>query len=143
MMKECKNMQKETKGNKLWCTECKTEGHTKGSCPKNQFCDIYQIMRHSTKECPFNMKTKGHQQVLLTQKASASSGSGNNNNDGATSDGYRNNRRGLQKDFIRESHWRCIMDVIKSRLTGASRALDIALSQIAFMNGIMNGIVYD
>ena len=51
--------------------------------------------------------------------------------------------RGLQRDFIREGHWRCIMDVIKSRLTGTTRALDIALPQIAFMNGIMNGIVYD
>ena len=71
MMKEFKNMQKgnsQTKENKLWCTECKTEGHTKGSCPKNQFCDICQIMGHSTKECPFNMKTRGHQQVLLRQE---------------------------------------------------------------------------
>ena len=33
MMKEFKNMNKETKGNDLWCTECKKEGHTKGSCP--------------------------------------------------------------------------------------------------------------
>ncbi len=64
MMKEFKNMQKEnsqSKENELWCTECKAEGHTKGSYPKNQFCDIYQIMGHSTKECPFNMKTRGHQ----------------------------------------------------------------------------------
>ena len=35
------------------------------------------------------------------------------------------------------------MDVIKSKLTGASRASDIALPQITFMNGIMNSIVYD
>ena len=40
MMKEFKNMHKETKGSELWCTECKINGHTKGSCPKNQFCDI-------------------------------------------------------------------------------------------------------
>ena len=40
MMKEFKNMNKETKGNDLWCTECKKEGHTKGSCPKDQFCEI-------------------------------------------------------------------------------------------------------
>ncbi|MDF3686394.1 hypothetical protein [Enterobacter hormaechei] len=31
MMKEFKNMQKEPKGSELWCTECKTDGHTKGS----------------------------------------------------------------------------------------------------------------
>ena len=36
MMKEFKNMQKEPKGGELWCTECKSNGHTKGSCPKNQ-----------------------------------------------------------------------------------------------------------
>ena len=35
------------------------------------------------------------------------------------------------------------MDVIKSRLTGATRASNIALLQIVFMNGIMNGIIYD
>ena len=35
MMKEFKNMHKEMKGNDLWCTECKTEGHAKGSCLKN------------------------------------------------------------------------------------------------------------
>jgi len=39
-MMEFKNMKKETKGNELWCTECKKEGHTKGSCPKDQFCEI-------------------------------------------------------------------------------------------------------
>ena len=43
MMKEFKSMNKETKGNDLWCTECK-KGHTKGSCPKDQFCEICQIM---------------------------------------------------------------------------------------------------
>lgn len=52
-------------------------------------------------------------------------------------------RRGMPRDFIREGHWRCIMDVTKSRLTGATRASDIALPQIVFMNGIMQGIVYD
>ena len=73
---------------------CKTDGHTKGSCPKNQFCNICQIMGHSTKECPFNMKTRGSSQVLLTQAASTSGGTGNANIDGATSGGYRNNSRG-------------------------------------------------
>ena len=47
--------------------------------------------------------------------------------------------RELQRDFIQEGHWRCIMDVIKSKFTGASRASDIALLQITFMNGT----VYD
>ena len=87
-------MQKATKGSELWCTECKTDGHTKGSCPKDQFCDICQIMGHSTKECSFNMKTRGSPQVLLTQAASTSRGNGNANIDGATSGGYRNNGRG-------------------------------------------------
>ena len=35
------------------------------------------------------------------------------------------------------------MDVIKSKLTGATQALDIALPQVVFMNGIMQGMVYD
>ena len=35
------------------------------------------------------------------------------------------------------------MDVIKSRLTGATRASDIAFPQVVFMNGIMQGMVYD
>lgn len=51
--------------------------------------------------------------------------------------------RGLRRDFIREGPWRCIMDVIKSRLTGVTRASDIALPQVVFMNGIMQGTVYD
>ena len=51
--------------------------------------------------------------------------------------------RALRHDFIQEGHWRCIIDVIKSRLTGATRASNIALPQIVLMNSIMNGIVYD
>jgi hypothetical protein len=95
MMKEFKNMKKNPSQNRereLWCTDCKDDGHTKGSCPKNQFCDIYQIVGHSTKECSFNMKTKGHQQVLLTQEVSNSRATGTNNNT-ATSGGYLNNNR--------------------------------------------------
>ena len=93
MMKEFKNIHKETKGTELRCTECKKEGHTKGSCPKDQFCEICQIMGHLVKECPFNLKTRTPQQVFLTQEASASGGSGNNSTEGATSGGYKNNRR--------------------------------------------------
>ena len=93
-MMEFENMQKEPKGSELWCTECKTDGHTKGSYPKNQFCDICQIMGHSTKDWPFNIKTKGSLQVLLTQATSTLGGNGNANIDGATSGGYRNNSRG-------------------------------------------------
>ena len=94
MMKEFKNMHKEIKGNELWCTECKKEGHKKGSYPKDQFWEICQIMRHSIKECPFNLKTRAPQQKVLTREVSASGGSGNTSTEGATSRGYRNNRRG-------------------------------------------------
>lgn len=66
-----------------------------GYCPKNQFWNICQIVRHSTKEYPFNMKTKGHQQVLLMQEASTLGAGTNTNNDVATLGGYwNNNRRG-------------------------------------------------
>lgn len=60
MMKEFKNLKKNLDSVKgeLWCTDYKEEGHTKGSYLKKQFCDICQIPGHSTKECPFNMKTK-------------------------------------------------------------------------------------
>lgn len=51
--------------------------------------------------------------------------------------------RGIRKTFVAKGHWRCIMDVIKSKLTGSGRASDIALPQIMLMNGLMNGIVYD
>lgn len=42
MMKEFKNLKKnpDTVKGELWCTDCKEDGHTKGSCPKKQFCDI-------------------------------------------------------------------------------------------------------
>ena len=91
MMKEFKNLKKnlDTVKGELWCTDCKEDGHTKGSCPKKQFCDIFQVAGHSLKECLFNMKSKGHRQVSLTQEVST----GNNTNNDATSGGYRNNNR--------------------------------------------------
>lgn len=70
MMKELKNMQKglaQARDGELWCTDCRAEGHTKGSCSKKQFCDICQIVGHSTKECLFNMKTKGHRELEQIQ----------------------------------------------------------------------------
>ena len=50
--------------------------------------------------------------------------------------------RGLKKIDSQEGPWRCLMDLVKSRLTGSSRAFDISFPQV-FMNGIMNGKVYD
>ncbi len=91
MMKEFKNLKKNpnlVKG-ELWCTDYKEEGHTEGSCLKKQFCDICQVAGHSIKECPFNMKSNGHQKVLLMQEMFART---DTNND-ATSGGYRNNNR--------------------------------------------------
>lgn len=51
--------------------------------------------------------------------------------------------RGMKKSFLVEGPWCCIKDVMKSRLTGSSRASDIALPQIILMNGLMNGVQYD
>ena len=51
----------------LWCTECKVNGHTKGACPKKLICDICQVMGHSTKDCTYNLRTRGPQ-VLFTQQ---------------------------------------------------------------------------
>ena len=95
MMKEFKNMQNgsnQTREEELWCIDCKAEGHTKGSCPKKQFCDICQIVGHSTKECPFDIKTKGHQ-LLLTQETSIVTGARMNTNNDVTSGGYCNNNQ--------------------------------------------------
>lgn len=36
--------------------------------------------------------------------------------------------RGLRKSFLREGIWRCLVDVLKSRLMGASRASDMAMA---------------
>ena len=51
--------------------------------------------------------------------------------------------RGLQKSNIQEGHWKCLMDVVKSRLTGSSRASNISFLLVSMMNGLMNGKVYD
>ena len=52
-------------------------------------------------------------------------------------------KRGLRKSEIREGHWKCLMDVVKSRLTGSSRASDISFPLVSMMNGIVSGKVYD
>lgn len=95
MLKEFKAMKgstSKTEENDVWCTDCRSDGHTKGSCPKKAFCDICQIAGHFTKECPYNMKTK-NQQVLFTkeQPAARTSQTANNN---ASPGGYWNNWRG-------------------------------------------------
>lgn len=76
---------------------CKKEGHRKGSYPKKAFCDICQVLGHSTKECPYNMKTRGNQ-VLFTQEQSSPSGTVGTSqpqaNTTASSSGYKGNRRG-------------------------------------------------
>lgn len=90
MLKEFKSMKGTTsKDDELWCTDCKENGHTKGACPKKAFCDIFQIMGHSTKECPYNLKAR-NQQMLFAQEQPSTSDSNNN----ASSGGYRGNRRG-------------------------------------------------
>lgn len=79
----------------IWCTDCKEKGHSKGVCPKKAMCDICQVWGHSTKECPFNMKTRS-QQILFTREQPSTSGTNNETqgNNNATSGGYQNNRRG-------------------------------------------------
>ena len=52
-------------------------------------------------------------------------------------------KRGLRKSEIREGHWKCLLDMVKSRLTGSSRASDISFPLVSVMNGIMGGKVYD
>lgn len=68
MMREFKAMKGSTSRTEgdVWCTKCKEEGHTKGTCPKKAFCEICQVMGHSIKECPYNMKAQSTQ-VLFTE----------------------------------------------------------------------------
>lgn len=49
-MREFKAMKGSSNKNKgdLWCADCKEEGHTKGMYPKKAFCDICQVLGHST-----------------------------------------------------------------------------------------------
>ena len=51
--------------------------------------------------------------------------------------------RGLHKSEIREGHWKCLMDVVKSRFTGSNMVSDISFPLVGMMNGLMNGKVYD
>lgn len=50
--------------------------------------------------------------------------------------------RGLKKFNIQKGHWHYLMDLVKSKLTGSSRALDISFPQVSMMN-VMIGNVYD
>lgn len=51
--------------------------------------------------------------------------------------------RVVKKSFLGKGVWRCLLSVVKSRLTGASCASDIAIAQIVLMNGLRNGVAYD
>ncbi|XP_057861664.2 uncharacterized protein LOC131070138 [Cryptomeria japonica] len=80
----------------LWCTDCKAKGHTKGTWSKKAFCDICQVLGHSTKECSYNLKTRSTQ-VLYTQGEQATplaTPPKQSTNSEASPRGYRNNRPG-------------------------------------------------
>lgn len=67
MMQELKADKESGRDDKeLWCTDCKAERHTKGTCSRKAFCDICQVLGHSIKECSYNLKTRSTQ-VLYTQ----------------------------------------------------------------------------
>ena len=51
--------------------------------------------------------------------------------------------RELKKTNILEGYWRCLMDLVKSRLMRSSRASNISFPQVSMMNGIMNRKVYN
>ncbi|XP_057855203.2 uncharacterized protein LOC131064892 [Cryptomeria japonica] len=51
--------------------------------------------------------------------------------------------RRMKRVFIAPGEWRMLMDLVKSRLIGASRASDIAIWMIGLMNGIKCGKVYN
>ncbi|XP_059065008.1 uncharacterized protein LOC131857036 [Cryptomeria japonica] len=97
MMKELKaDKEGGREGKELWCTDCKTKGHTKGSCPHKAFCDTCQVMGHSIKECTYNLKTLSTQVLFaqpdqVTPPATLPKPAANSN---ASPGGYRNNRQG-------------------------------------------------
>lgn len=51
--------------------------------------------------------------------------------------------RGMKRSFIAPGEWRMLMDLVKSRPTGASWASDIAIWMIGLMNEIRCGKVYN
>lgn len=53
------------------------------------------------------------------------------------------NRRGLKKLYITSTEWRCVMDILKSKLTAISKASDIAIWMLQLMYGLNNGKVYN
>lgn len=65
--------------------------------PKKLFCDICQILGHSTKECPYNLKTRSTQ-VLFTQGEQSTppnpSPKKHKNNNNASLGGYCNRSLG-------------------------------------------------
>lgn len=96
-MKELKADKENGKeGKELWCTDCKTKGHTKGRFPLKAFYDIYQIMEHSIKECPYNLKARSTQVLYtkpnqVTPPATPPKPAANSD---ASPGGYQNNRWG-------------------------------------------------
>lgn len=51
--------------------------------------------------------------------------------------------RGLKKSYIVPGAWQCLLNLMKSHLTRACRASDTAMSMIALMNWLRNGMMYN
>lgn len=58
-------------------------------------------------------------------------------------EGILKNSRGLKKIFIANGEWRCVVDLVKSKLTTDSRTSDIALWMLPIVDGLYKGQTYN
>lgn len=49
----------------------------------------------------------------------------------------------MKKSYLTSPEWRCVLDIIKSKLTVASRASDVAIWMLRLMHGLSNGKIYN
>ena len=57
-------------------------------------------------------------------------------------EGILKNSWGLRKVFIANEEWRCVVDLVKSKLTAGSCTSDIALWMLPVVEGLSKGQIY-
>ena len=89
MMKELTGSNEEKgEGEELCRTHCKKERHIENTCPRKAFCDICQVLGHSIKDCPYNLKARNAHIFLTQGEPSTPPPPPCNTNMGASSGGY-------------------------------------------------------
>ena len=55
----------------------------------------------------------------------------------------KNNSMGLKKASIVNAKWRCIVDLVKRKITGGSQTSNIAIWMLPYVNGLIMGSIYN